>query len=110
MISKLIFHKPYTLFSSYQPPSVFGIVVIPHRALKTQVIHHADIIAAEKRGWAMGVYQQTVSLGWVIGPAFGGFLSDIIGSRMTFLLGAMLVAIGCILVLFLVKEPPRQRN
>jgi len=65
----------------------------------------ADIIATEKRGWAMGVYQQTVSVGWVIGPAFGGFLSDIIGFRTIFLLGAILVGIGFILVLFLVKEP-----
>ncbi len=70
----------------------------------------ADIIAVEKRGWAMGVYQQAISVGWMIGPAFGGFLSDIIGSRITFLLGAMLTAIGFILVLLLVKEPPRQRN
>jgi len=65
----------------------------------------ADIIAAEKRGWAMGVYQQTISVGWVIGPAFGGFLSDIIGFRMIFLLGAILVSIGFILVLLLVKKP-----
>ena len=67
----------------------------------------ADIITADKRGWAMGVYQQTVSVGWMIGPAFGGFLSDIIGFRMTFILGAILVTIGFILVLFLVKEPER---
>jgi len=68
----------------------------------------ADIVAADRRGWAMGVYQQTVSVGWVIGPAFGGFLSDIIGSRMTFLLGAILVGIGFFLVLFLVKETAHQ--
>ncbi len=68
----------------------------------------ADIVSAEKRGWAMGVYQQTMSVGWMIGPAFGGFLSDIIGSRTTFLIGAALVGIGFILVLLLVKEPQRQ--
>ena len=68
----------------------------------------ADIVAAEKRGWAMGVYQQTVSIGWVIGPAFGGFLSEVIGFRTIFLVGSILTAIGFVLVLFLVKEPPRQ--
>jgi MFS family permease len=68
----------------------------------------ADIITADKRGWAMGVYQQTISVGWMIGPAFGGFLSDVIGFRTIFLLGAVLAAIGFILVLFLVKEPRRQ--
>jgi len=70
----------------------------------------ADTIPSDRRGWAMGVYQQTMSVGWVLGPAFGGFLSDVIGSRTTFLLGAMLVALGFILALFLVKEPRPQRD
>ena len=68
----------------------------------------ADIISAEKRGWAMGVYQQTISVGWMIGPAFGGFLSEVIGFRTIFLVGAILEAIGFVLVLFLVKESRRQ--
>jgi len=70
----------------------------------------ADIIGADKRGWAMGVYQRTISVGWMIGPGFGGFLSDIIGFRTIFLLGAALAAIGFILVLLLVKEPRRQSD
>ncbi len=70
----------------------------------------ADIVSQEKRGWAMGVYQQTASVGWVIGPAFGGFLSDVIGSRTTFLMGAILVAIGFMLALLFVKEPARQAD
>ena len=68
----------------------------------------ADIISAEKRGWAMGVYQQTISVGWMIGPAFGGFLSEVIGFRTIFLVGAILEVVGFILVLFLVKESRRQ--
>ena len=68
----------------------------------------ADIISADKRGWAMGVYQQTISVGWMIGPAFGGFLSEVIGFRTIFLVGAIVEAIGFILVLFLVKESRRQ--
>lgn len=64
----------------------------------------ADIATENKRGWAMGVYQQMTSIGWMIGPAFGGFLSEIIGFREVFLVGAILVAVGFILVLFLVKE------
>jgi len=74
----------------------------------TATAYIADIVAQENRGWAMGVYQQTVSIGWMIGPAFGGFLFDLIGSRHTFLLGAILVIIGFLLVLMLVKEPQRQ--
>ena len=56
----------------------------------------------------MGVYQQTISVGWMIGPAFGGFLSEVIGFRTIFLVGAILETIGFILVLFLVKESRRQ--
>ena len=68
----------------------------------------ADVITEDKRGWAMGVYQQTISVGWMIGPAFGGFLSEVIGFRTIFLVGAILETIGFILVLFLVKESRRQ--
>ena len=68
----------------------------------------ADVITAEKRGWAMGVYQQTISLGWVIGPALGGFLSEITGFRTIFLVAAIVSATGFILVLLLVKEPQRR--
>ena len=70
----------------------------------------ADIITAEKRGWALGVYQQTISLGWVIGPPLGGFLSEAIGFRTIFLVSAIITAIGFVLVLFLVKEPHPQRE
>ncbi len=70
----------------------------------------SDVITAKKRGWAMGVYQQSMSIGWMIGPALGGFLSDIIGFRMIFLLGAILMSIGFVLVLIFVKEPRRQQN
>jgi len=68
----------------------------------------ADVITEDKRGWAMGVYQQTISVGWMIGPAFGGFLSEVIGFRTIFLVGAILEVVGFILVLFLVKESRRQ--
>ncbi len=70
----------------------------------------ADIISAEKRGWAMGVYQQTISIGWMIGPAFGGFLSELIGFRTIFLVGAALEVVGFVLVLFLVKEPQKAKS
>jgi MFS family permease len=68
----------------------------------------ADIVTEDKRGWAMGVYQQTTSIGWIVGPAFGGFLSEVIGFRTIFLVGAILVSIGFVLVLLLVKESGRQ--
>ena len=71
----------------------------------------SDIISEEKRGWAMGVHQQMISVGWMIGPAVGGFLSDIVGFRNVFIIGATLVTIGFTMAFFLVKEShPRRRT
>jgi DHA1 family multidrug resistance protein-like MFS transporter len=92
--------------------AVYGIQVLEGAAWVAMgaaiTAYIADIITEDKRGWAMGVYQQTISVGWMIGPAFGGFLSEVIGFRTIFLVGAILEAIGFILVLFLVKESRRQ--
>ncbi len=67
----------------------------------------ADIVPSESRGWAMGIYGQTYSLGWVIGPALGGFMADTIGFRITFIIGSILIALGIALVYKLVKEPAK---
>lgn len=67
----------------------------------------ADIISPEKRGWAMGIYQRTMSLGWVVGPATGGFLFETIGFQVTFLVGATITFLSIIPILVLVKEPKR---
>lgn len=67
----------------------------------------ADIIAPERRGWAMGIYQKTMSLGWVVGPAVGGFLFETIGFQMTFLVGAAVTGLSTIPVFILVKEAKR---
>ncbi len=61
----------------------------------------ADIAPQDERGWAMGLYNRAWNIGWIIGPAFGGFSSDTIGFRFTFLIGAILVAFGIFLTLFL---------
>lgn len=58
----------------------------------------AEMIEEEKRGWAMGVYQRTLSLGWLVGPLIGGFLAENIGFRFTFLFGALLIMIGVLAV------------
>ncbi len=91
---------------------VYGIQVLEGAAWvaigASVTAYIADIITEDKRGWAMGVYQQTIALGWMIGPAFGGFLSELIGFRTIFLVGAIIAAVGFILVLVLVKEPRRQ--
>jgi len=100
----------YFRVQGYMP--VYGIQVLEGAAWvaigASVTAYVADVITEDKRGWAMGVYQQTISVGWMIGPAFGGFLSELIGFRQIFLVGAILAAVGFVLVLLLVKEPRRQ--
>jgi MFS family permease len=54
----------------------------------------ADIVPADERGWAMGVYERTWSLGWIGGPLTGGLLAQYVGFRITFVIGAGLVVLG----------------
>ena len=67
----------------------------------------ADIVPPEMRGWAMGVYERTWMMGWVLGPSLGGVLSDTIGFRVTFVIGGTLVILGLAAVWLYVKEPQR---
>ena len=59
----------------------------------------ADLVPREERGWAMGIYERTWSLGWIVGPVTGGFLAENLGFRPTFLVGAALVALGALSLL-----------
>ena len=67
----------------------------------------ADIIPAESRGWAMGIYERTWFMGWIIGPALGGFMADSIGFRTTFIIGSAFIALGVASVYIWVKEPAK---
>jgi MFS family permease len=64
----------------------------------------ADIAPYEKRGWALGIYQRIVSLGWIAGPAIGGFLFEIVGFRIAFLFGGIVVCVSIVPALILLKE------
>ncbi|MDP6510888.1 MAG: MFS transporter [Dehalococcoidia bacterium] len=54
----------------------------------------ADIVPDQERGWAMGVYERTWSLGWIGGPLAGGLLAQHVGFRLTFVIGGALVMLG----------------
>ncbi len=45
--------------------------------------------------------------GWIIGPGLGGFLSDTIGFRQTFILCAILILIGTMLTIKVLKKYER---
>ena len=59
----------------------------------------------DERGWAMGVYERTWSLGWIVGPLAGGFLAEHIGFRPVFLIGAGLVVVGALSLAFAPRRP-----
>ena len=67
----------------------------------------ADIMPSDSRGWGMGIYQQTWSVGWIVGPVMGGALADAVGFRVTFLIGAAIICPGFISMALLLKEPRR---
>ncbi len=64
----------------------------------------ADFVPEERRGKAMGMYNTTWNLGWIIGPALGGFLSDQIGFRLTFLICAFIITTGLAIGAFLLPK------
>lgn len=68
----------------------------------------ADLVSSERRGWAMGVYQRTMSLGWIVGPGIAGFLFEALGFRTTFLIGALVTGSSLIPTLIFVKELGRR--
>jgi len=64
----------------------------------------ADVSATSERGQSMGVYEATWNVGWVIGPLSGGALADTIGFQSTFLIGASIIFIALLLLIFVVEE------
>ncbi|WP_309493490.1 MFS transporter [Candidatus Hecatella orcuttiae] len=105
-------------FSLYATAGSF-IAVFPIQALEgatwaalgvTVPAYIADIAPARQRGWAMGIYERVWYMGWIVGPAFGGFLAQQAGFRITFLVGALLIVFGTVFMYLYVKEPWKEKQ
>lgn len=70
----------------------------------TAVALIVDIVPGEERGAAIGMYNTTWNLGWIAGPALGGFLAETIGFRQTFLVCSVFILIGLALTAKLVRS------
>ena len=57
-----------------------------------------------RMSYALGLMTSSNFLGFSVGPFVGGLLAEVVGYRMCFVLGSMLMSIGFFLVLFFVKE------
>lgn len=105
-------------FSLYAAAGNF-LAVFPIQALEgatwaalgvTVPAYIADIAPAGRRGWAMGIYERVWYVGWIVGPAFGGFLAQQAGFRITFLIGALLIVFGTVFMYLYVKEPRKEEQ
>jgi len=59
----------------------------------------------EKTGYALGLLQSSTAAGNILGPLFGGVLSDLIGFRNVFFaVAALLIISGILVMVFVVEE------
>src|ERR1700686_1824979 len=72
------------------------------------------LVAAEtprnRVGWALGVVTSAVALGGAIGPVVGGLAAALLGLRLMFLGGGILLLLSTVPVLFVVREGPIRRR
>ncbi len=61
-------------------------------------------------GWSLGVVTSAVALGSAVGPVVGGIAASVIGLRLVFLGGGILLLISTIPVLLVVRESPLRRR
>ena len=61
-------------------------------------------------GWALGVVTSAVALGSAIGPVVGGVAAALVGLRLVFLGGGVLLLISTIPVFLIVRESPLRRR
>ncbi len=64
----------------------------------------------EKQGQALGLYALGVVLAPVIGPAFGGYLTDAISWRWAFYINIPVGIFACIMQSRVLEDPPEMKN
>ena len=64
----------------------------------------ATNVPKEKLGFSMGLMQGGLLVGTIVGPLFGGVLSDLFGMRMSFVVAGLIIGAITVLVMFVVKD------
>lgn len=64
----------------------------------------SDLTPKDRRGSAIGIYDATWYLGWIIGPSLGGFLAEAYGFRQTFIICSILIVAGILLTYLTTKN------
>ncbi|MGY5864761.1 MAG: MFS transporter [Candidatus Thorarchaeota archaeon] len=68
----------------------------------------SDVTTPKNRGTAMGYLSMGNMVGFVIGPALGGFLAQFLGIRMPFILAGIASLVTMVMLYILVQEPVRK--
>ncbi len=68
----------------------------------------SSVVPPERLGYALGVMQVAVFLGMTLGPWIGGVLADLVGYRLTFMAGGIILLLGGALVLWGAHERLRR--
>ena len=93
------------------------IVMISARAMEGAVsagffpaanAYVSDVTTPKNRGTAMGYLSMGNMVGFIIGPALGGFLAQFLGIRIPFILAAIATLITMLFLHVLVQEPTKK--
>lgn len=96
-----------------QNPVQLVVLRLLQGATSGTVAAATSLVAAEtprsRVGWSLGVVTSAVALGSAIGPVVGGIAGSLIGLRLVFLGGGILLLLSLVPVLVVVRESPRVR-
>lgn len=70
----------------------------------------ATSLPKEKLGFGMGLMQGGLLVGTIVGPLFGGVLSDLFGMRMSFVIAGLVIGAITVLVTFIVRDTSQQKQ
>jgi len=97
-----------------QNPYQLLVLRLIHGCFSGFVSSAVALIAAEtpekSLGTGLGIFQSTITGGFIIGPFFGGVLQDYLGIRTAILMGSILVFLGSLIVFFFVKENNKPKS
>jgi DHA1 family multidrug resistance protein-like MFS transporter len=100
--------------------ALVGLAQAPEHVLVGRLLHSigggpnsaaiamaGSLVPTSHIGLGMGLLQTGVSLGQSVGPVVGGFVGDAFGFRYAFFGAAALTGMVALLVMLVVREPPR---
>ncbi len=64
----------------------------------------------DNSSFGFGIFYMTVNIGGFFGPLFSGKLRDLYGWKIVFIMAATAILINLLIVIFLFKEPDREKN